>query len=176
MNHPSQPKANGRGSYRSPYWYWPVMEGTGKKSPWDKIANYHVMLERLENPEWQGQNLRSCFYEGDKKKLSKLQNKFEKDMLGRVILLRLDVVMIANKIERFTYIPLYYKGVKLVLQCVERPDSRAYAKAEDLIVISDQIKANEERHNIKWEYIPGRYGRLPDFKATILNNELGESQ
>lgn len=162
-----QPKANGKGSYRSPHWFWPVMEGTDKKTPFTAIQPYHVMLERLENPEWQNKNLRSCFYEGDLKKLTKRQDKYEYDAFGRVVLLRQDVVMIANKIERYTYVPIYYKGVKLVLQCLERPDSRAYAKAEDLIVITDQLKANDERKNMKWEYIPpSKNGQtLPNFKA-----------
>ncbi|MDQ6584450.1 MULTISPECIES: hypothetical protein [Enterobacter cloacae complex] len=167
---PGQPKANGKGSYRSPYWFYPKMEGTGKRSPHTSLEPYHVMLERYENEE-QLKNLRSCWYAGDKKKLTKIQDKYEKDAFGRVVLLRLDKVMIANKIERLTYTPLYYKGVKLVLQCIERPDCRTLMKAENTIVITEQLQANDDRKSIQWEYIPGKYGHLPNFKAHVVDSK-----
>ncbi|XGI80683.1 hypothetical protein ACED16_02625 [Enterobacter hormaechei] len=165
-----KPKANGKGTYRSPHWFFPKMEGTGKIKPYTVIEPYHVMLERYED-EKQLKVLRSCWYEGDNKKLTKIQDKFEKDAFGRVILLRLDTVMIQHKIERYTYTPLYYKGAKLVLQCIERPDCRTLMKAENLMVITDQLKANEERKNIRWEFIPGGYGRKPGFKGSIINDD-----
>lgn len=166
-----QPKANGKGSYRSPSWYWPCMEGTGKKWPWDKIAPYHIMLEKLDNPEWQSKNHRSCFYDGDIKKLSMRQSKFEYDAFGRVVLLRRDIVMIIDKIERFTYIPLYYKGESLVLQCIERPDSRVLVKPDRLMVITAQVKDNQDRHNIKWEYKGSNNQCLPKFTPILPDNE-----
>lgn len=152
VERPKKLKANGKGSYRSDHWYFPIMDGTGKKRPWDKIEKYYHMLERFENPTYQRNNYRSCFYKSEGDKISTIQDKWETDFLGRVIICRQDVVIIKGKAEYLTFIPLFYKGVKLVLQCLERPDSRTLAKPEDCIVITDQLKANEQRNAEIWKY------------------------
>lgn len=163
-------KANGKGSYRSPYWFWPVMEGTGKIKPWDKIAKYHICLEKFEAPEVQNNSMRSCFYKVDIKKLTQYQKRFEYDCNGRVILLRQDIVKIMDKIENLTFIPLYYKGESMVMECVERKDCRILVRDfSKLMVISDQIRANKDRESMQWDYIPpSKNGKtLPNYKQVI---------
>jgi hypothetical protein len=173
VERPKKPKANGKGSYRSEHWYYPCMEGTGKRVPWDKLAKFYHMLERFENPAFQRNNLRSCFYKTEGSKIAEIQDKWEKDFLGRVIICRQDTVIIQGKAEHLTFIPLFYKGQKLVLQCLERTDSRTYAKPEDCIVITDQLKANEQRNAEVWKYRSkgNSVKRLPEIWCESASNK-----
>ncbi|EJY3122539.1 hypothetical protein OGA32_000121 [Salmonella enterica] len=165
MEAPNKPKANGKGSYRSAYWYYPCMEGTGKKSPHSSIMKNYIMMERLENPSYQRNSVNSCWYKTESTKLHERQKIWDYDYFGRVIILRQDTLILMGKLDFFTFIPLFYKGKKLVVQCVERPDSRMYVKPENCIVISDQLRANKERDSIKWTYTPMGNKRLPRIEA-----------
>ncbi|MCX8289120.1 hypothetical protein [Enterobacter pseudoroggenkampii] len=125
-------------------------------------------MERYECEDQKSNHL-GCWYAVDEAKLKKRQQVFERDFTGRVILLRLDTVIIRTKASEFTFTPLYYKGKKMVLQCNERPDSRTQAYAKDLMVITDQLEANKVREKIKFEYIKGNRRSLPRYRATVLD-------
>lgn len=140
-------------SYNFSHWHYI----SPHSKPQGKQAKFFMLAEKLVNPEKQLINRRSCYYEGDVKKLGQLQKEFPLDKMGRKIFFNIDRVIVLTYCGKdlLYWKPLYMKGKRVVLQCIN-PGYESYRcmrAPDDVLVITDQILANELRYYEQYEMI-----------------------
>lgn len=127
------------------------------KKPIGRERKFHLVGERLVDPEYQSKTLRSCYYAKDQLKINKLQEEFLTDRLGRKIFHGIDriIILTANQQPLLIWKPLYNKGKGVVLQCMNPgfTEYRCIKKAIDCLVITDQVMSNEAREQEQYELV-----------------------